>query len=216
MAACLPLLEPVNLDADAAGKVTRVLTALKSGDADSVNDLLPLVYEELRQMAAAKLAREKPGQTLQATALVHEAWLRLTGSGEPDWRNRSYFFAAAAEAMRRILVEIARRKCRQKRGGGWERVSLEGAELAQAATDENILWVNEALEELARIEPTEAKVVTMHVFAGMNHAEIGEVLGLSERSVKRYWAYAKAWLYQYIRQGRQEGCDGPPQAKPKQ
>jgi len=193
----------MTLDPDAAGKVTRVLVALKSGDADSVNDLLPLVYEELRQMAAAQMAREKPGQTLQATALVHEAWLRLVSSEERDWRNRSYFFAAAAEAMRRILVETARRKYRQKRGGEWQRVPLEGVDLALEPTDDRILWVNEALEEFARLEPTEAKVVTMHIFAGMNHAEIGKALGLSERSVKRYWSYAKAWLYNYIRNEQQ-------------
>lgn len=208
-------LDPDN-SSKTSGELTRVLAALKAGQADSVEELMPLVYSELRQMAATKLAREKPGQTLQATALVHEAWLRLVASDERDWRNRSYFFAAAAEAMRRILVETARRKCRQKRGGGWERVSLEGAELAQAPIDENILWVNEALEELTRIEPTEAKVVTMHIFAGMNHAEIGEVLGLSERSVKRYWTYAKAWLYQYIRQAQQDGSGGPPQPEQKQ
>ncbi len=193
----------MNVDADAAGQVTRVLAALKSGEADSVNELLPLVYEELRRMAAAQMAREKPGQTLQATALVHEAWLRLVGSEERDWRNRSYFFAAAAEAMRRILVETARRKYRQKRGGDWQRVPLEDLDLAQEPTDDRILWVDEALEALARLEPTEAKVVTMHIFAGMNHAEIGEALGLSDRSVKRYWSYAKAWLYDYIRQEQQ-------------
>ncbi len=198
----------MSLEPDAAGKVTRVLAALKSGEADSVNDLLPLVYEELRQMAAIQMAREKPGQTLQATALVHEAWLRLAGSEERDWRNRSYFFAAAAEAMRRILVETARRKYRQKRGGDWQRVSLEGADLAPEPTDDRILWVDEALEALAQLEPTEAKVVTMHIFAGMSHSEIGEALGLSERSVKRYWAYAKAWLYNYIRH-EQQGPAGP-------
>ncbi len=190
--------------------VTRILDRVRQGDGQAAEDLLPLVYEELRKLAAQKMAHEAPGQTLQATALVHEAWLRLVASDGRDWRNRSYFFAAAAEAMRRILVESARRKCRQKRGGGWERVSLEGVELAQAPADENVLWVNEALEELTRIEPTEAKVVTMHIFAGMNHAEIGEVLGLSERSVKRYWAYAKAWLYDYIRQAQAGGSAGPP------
>jgi RNA polymerase sigma factor (TIGR02999 family) len=176
---------------------------MKSGDPDSVNDFLPLVYQELRQMAAARMAREKPGQTLQATALVHEAWLRLVGSDDRDWHNRSYFFAAAAEAMRRILVETARRKYRQKRGGDWQRVPMEGLDLAQEPTEDHILWVDEALEELTRLEPTEAKVVTMHVFAGMNHSEIGEALGLSERSIKRHWSFAKAWLYDYIRREQQ-------------
>jgi RNA polymerase sigma factor (TIGR02999 family) len=197
---------------DASGEVTRVLAALKSGDADSVNDLLPLVYQELRQMAAARMAREKPGQTLQATALVHEAWLRLVGADDRDWHNRSYFFAAAAEAMRRILVETARRKYRQKRGGDWQRVPMEGLDLAQEPTEDHILWVDEALEELTRLEPTEAEVVTMHVFAGMNHSEIGEVLGLSERSIKRHWSYAKAWLYDYIRREQQaRSIPGPAQ-----
>jgi RNA polymerase sigma factor (TIGR02999 family) len=192
----------MNMEPDAAGKVTQALAALSSGETDSFDDLLPLVYEELRRMAAAQMAREKPGHTLQATALVHEAWLRLAGSEERNWRGRSYFFAAAAEAMRRILVETARRKIRQKRGGDWQRVSFEGLDVAQAPADERVLWVDEALRELAKLEPTEAKVVTMHVFAGMSHAEIGGALGLSERSVKRYWAYAKAWLYNFIRQER--------------
>ena len=170
----------------------------EAADIRTAGELLPLVYTELRHLAAAQLARESSGHTLQATALVHEAWLRLVSSPQRNWRNRTYFFAAAAEAMRRILVEEARRRLRLRHGGSWQRVDLEGAELTQAPPDERIVLVDEALEELAQLDPVEAEVVKLHYFGGLNQVETAEVLGLSERTVKRYSAFAKAWLYRRI------------------
>ncbi len=161
--------------------------------------MLPLVYAELRQLAAARMARESSGQTLQATALVHEAWLRLTGSGSQKWRNRGHFFAAAAEAMRRILIENARRKSRLKHGGGQIRVQLDGLKLAAASPDEQVLQLEEALAKLQVEDAQKARIVVMKFFGGMSGGEIAEVLNVTERTVERQWAFAKAWLLSEIR-----------------
>ena len=181
-------------------EVTRILQSLNEREPESSTALLPVVYSELRRIAAAKMAQELPGQTLQATALVHEAWLRLCSSEQQNWQNRAHFFGAAAEAMRRILVENARRKRQLKRGGKWQRVELENLELPGLEPDDRILAVDEALSELAKVGPVEAEVVKLHCFAGLEHAEIANVLQLSKRTVHRYWAFAKVWLYQRLRQ----------------
>lgn len=199
----------MNADQQPSGQVTQILAGLGAGHSGAASELLPLVYDELRHLAASKLAREKPGQTLQATALVHEAWLRLVNSEQQNWQNRSYFFAAAAEAMRRILVESARRKCQLKRGGQYIKVDLEGIDLPAVPPDEQTLLVDEALQALAKEDPVEAEVVKLHFFVGLKHAEIAEVLGLSERTVKRYWAFAKVWLFQHIREA-QDGTEKQP------
>jgi RNA polymerase sigma factor (TIGR02999 family) len=157
-------------------------------------DLLPLVYDELRRLAAARLARERPGQTLQATALVHEAWLRLTEGPNQAWTNKAHFFGAAAEAMRRILVEKARRKLAQKRGGAPERVAPEEVEIAAPVPEERLLAVDEALDQLSRRDPEAAQLVKLRFFVGLSHREAAEVLGLSHASADRTWVFAKAWL----------------------
>jgi RNA polymerase sigma factor (TIGR02999 family) len=164
----------------------------------AAEDLLPLVYSELRRLAAAKMASQPPGHTLQATALVHEAYLRLKGSGREGWANRAHFFAASAEAMRQILVESARRKRALRHGGGQERLDIADLPIAIELEDDKILQVDEALELLRREDATKAEVVKLRYFVGLNHGEIAEVLGLSEKTVQRYWAYAKVWLYQHI------------------
>jgi RNA polymerase sigma factor (TIGR02999 family) len=164
-------------------------------DPKLARELLPLVYDELRRLAAQRLAREAPGQTLQATALVHEAYLRLVGeSPDRPWDGRGHFFAAAAEAMRRILVENARRRHRLKRGGDRARVDLERVDLAAPGIDDDVLALDEALERLAQIEPVKAQVVQLRVFAGLTIGQVAEVLGLSISTTDRYWAYARAWL----------------------
>jgi RNA polymerase sigma factor (TIGR02999 family) len=180
-------------------QVTRLLQAMEAGELRAAEELLPLVYEELRRLAAWRLGKERAGQTLQATALVHEAWLRLGGAEERSWANRAHFFAAAAQAMRRILVDNARRKLQLKRGGEWQRVDLDAVEVPSADSDDKVLMVDEALEELAREEPVVAEVVKLHYFVGLSHEEAAEVLGVSDRTVKRHWSYAKAWLYDWIR-----------------
>jgi len=157
-------------------------------------DLLSLVYDELRRLAAARLAREKPGQTLQATALVHEAWLRLAGSTDQAWTDQAHFFGAAAEAMRRILVEKARRKLAQKRGGVREPVAPEEVEIAAPVPEERLLAVDEALDQLSRRDPEAAQLVKLRFFVGLPHREAAEVLGLSHASADRTWVFAKAWL----------------------
>ena len=167
----------------------------------AAEDLLPLVYTELRRLAAAKMSRQPPGHTLQATALVHEAYLRLKGSSREDWVNRAHFFAAAAEAMRQILVESARRKQALRHGGGQQRVEgldFQELPLPIEIEDEKILQVDEALELLRKEDAVKAEVVKLRCFVGLSHGEIAEVLGVSEKTVKRYWAYAKVWLYQHI------------------
>ncbi len=165
------------------------------GDPKPARELLPLVYKELRRLAAQRLAREAPGQTLQATALVHEAYLRLIG-GDADrqWAGRGHFFAAAAEAMRRILVENARRRHRLKRGGDRARVDLVDADPAAPQTDDDLLALDEALVRLARNDPIKAELVQLRVFAGLTNVQAAEILGLSTSTTDRYWAYARAWL----------------------
>jgi RNA polymerase sigma factor (TIGR02999 family) len=179
--------------------VTQVLQAIRRGDGRASEDLLPLVYSELRQLAAARMNQEANGQTLQATALVHEAWLRMVGAGDREWQNRAHFFGAAAEAMRRILVDNARRKSRLKHGGGQSRLDIEGLELAAASPDNKVLLMDEALEKLRAEDPEKARIVVMKFFGGLTNQEVAENLGVTERTVERQWAYAKAWLFQSIR-----------------
>jgi len=175
-------------------EVTRLLEAVERGEPTAAEELLPLVYEELRQLAAVHLAQERPGQTLQPTALVHEAWLRLLGPDQKpqSWEGRRHFFGAAAEAMRRILVDRARQKGRLKRGEGQRPVSLEALPelaLADGRDDENVLLVDEALERLAARDRQKAELVKLRYFAGLNHAEAARVLGLSEKTVRRHWQF---------------------------
>lgn len=176
--------------------VTQILGEIDAGHASVAERLLPLVYDELRKLAAAKMAQEKPGQTLQATALVHEAWLRLVGAEEQQaWNGRGHFFGAAAEAMRRILVDRARQKARVRHGGGLERVDLEHVTVATDDGDDTVLAIHDALEKLALEAPQKAEIVKLRYFAGMEHAEIAQALGVSEPTVRRHWAYARSWLY---------------------
>jgi RNA polymerase sigma factor (TIGR02999 family) len=175
-------------------EITRILSSLEQGDSLASERLLPVVYDELRKLAAARLRQEKPGQTLQATALVHEAYLRLVGPEEsPQWANRSHFFAAAAEAMRRILVEEARRKQSQKRGGPLDRQDLEEAQLV-APSGVDVLDLDEALDRLGARDPDAARLVNLRFFAGLTMQESARALGLSERSAERMWAYARSFL----------------------
>jgi RNA polymerase sigma factor (TIGR02999 family) len=180
-------------------EITQVLQAIGRGEGRASEELLPLVYEELRRLAAARMAQEQPGQTLQATAIVHEAWLRLVGDGERTWQNRAHFFGAAAEAMRRILIENARRKSALKRGGGLARVDIEGLDLAAAAPDDKILLINEALEKLQMEDPEKARIVVMKFFGGLTNQEVAEALSVTERTIERQWAFAKAWMFQAIK-----------------
>lgn len=176
--------------------VTQILSAIEQGDPTSAEKLLPLVYDELRKLARHRLAAETAGQTLQATALVHEAYLRLTGDGRSaqEWNGRGHFFAAAAEAMRRILVENARRKSRLKRGGNFERVDLDTDSLDVSKVSENLLVLNSALTKLATTDRMAADLVQLRYFTGLTFAQAGEVLGISTRTAERMWAYARAWL----------------------
>lgn len=176
-------------------EVTRILSAIDAGDPHAAEQLLPLVYEELRKLAAHKLAQEKPGQTLEATALVHEAYLRLVDVDKAQrWDSRAHFFAAAAEAMRRILIDNARRKQTEKHGGGWQRHELLDAELDIDSTGPELLAVDEALSRLAVQEPVVARLVELRCFAGLTLAEAARCLDISERTAYRHWAYARAWL----------------------
>jgi RNA polymerase sigma factor (TIGR02999 family) len=178
--------------------VTRILVAIEQGDAKAADELLPLVYEELRRLANRKMSREQPGQTLQATALVHEAYIRLVGSENQQWSGRTHFFAAAAESMRRILIENARRKQRQKHGGGQHRVALDDAEISIEEPSTNLIALDEALTKLAEEEKTVAELVKLRYFAGLTLSQAAEIIGVSRRTADRYWAYARAWLYQEI------------------
>jgi RNA polymerase sigma factor (TIGR02999 family) len=175
--------------------ITRILFAIEQGQPRAAERLLPLVYEELRKLAAQKLAQEKPGQTLEPTALVHEAYVRLVDANNvPDWNSRAHFFGAAAEAMRRILIDNARRKGAEKRGGGWHRHAGMEAELAIDSSGEDLLAVDDALAKLAKGKPEIAKVVELHFFAGLGLDDIAAALGISIRTTHRHWAYARAWL----------------------
>lgn len=176
--------------------MTLILNRAQAGDPNAAAELLPLVYDELRKLAAARMANEAAGHTLQPTALVHEAWLRLTGH-EPNvqFANRAHFFAAAAEAMRRILIDRARRKSAGKRGGSWERINLDSIDIAADANDDTLLLINESLEKLAKEEPRAAEIVKLRFFAGLTLEEAGHLLGFTERTAKRHWAFARAWLY---------------------
>jgi RNA polymerase sigma factor (TIGR02999 family) len=182
--------------------VTRILSAIEQGDPHAAAQLLPLVYEELRTLAAQKLAQEKPGQTLQATALVHEAYLRLVGepTAQP-WNSRGHFFAAAAEAMRRILVESARRKGRARHGGGRRRVDLDLAALRAPEPDDDLLALDEALTRLAAADPAAARLVELRYFAGLTMPQAAEALGVPLRTAERNWAYARAWLHRAVAGG---------------
>ena len=189
-------------------QVKRVLEQIQQGNEKAADELLPLVYEELRKLAAHKMASEAPGQTLQPTALVHEAWLRLTGTENKTWDSQGHFFAAAAEAMRRILIERARAKSRLRRGSRAEHISLDHVTIASEDPSETVLAINEALERLTARDPFKAEVVKMRYFAGLSQVEIAHALGVSEPTVRRHWAIARAWLY-----AEMKANEGPAQAE---
>jgi RNA polymerase sigma factor (TIGR02999 family) len=180
-------------------EVSQILERVEQGDARAAEDLLPILYDELRRVAAAKMAREPPGQTLQATALVHEAWMRLAGDGQTKWQNRAHFLAAAAEAMRRILVENARRKVRIKRGGGQEPLELLESAIAAPAEDEKMLQVHEALASLEVEDSERARIVKLRFFVGLKNEEIASLLGVNEKTVRRHWEIAKVNLFEKIK-----------------
>ena len=182
-------------------EITRILEAIDEGDAHAAEELLPLVYDELRRLAAQKLSHEKPGQTLQATALVHEAYIRLVGTEDQHWDGRGHFFAAAAEAMRRILVETARRKQEIKSGGGRQRFDLREADLSIEPSSDNVLAVNEALERLDTEDQQMADLVKLRYFGGLTLEQAAKLIGLPQRTADRHWAYAKSWLYREIIKG---------------
>jgi RNA polymerase sigma factor (TIGR02999 family) len=195
---CRPLSQPVIYGI--MDDVTQILNAIDAGDEHAAVQLLPLVYQELRKLAAQKLAQEKPGHTLQATALVHEAYLRLVGTGnEQHWNSRGHFFAAAAEAMRRILVEHARRKHRQRHGGEHQRVPFDGVDIAAIDRGDDLLALDEALGRFAEAEPVAAQVIKLRYFAGLTIEQTAEALAISVRTANRHFAFAKAWLFQQLR-----------------
>ena len=182
--------------------VTQILGAIQQGDPKAAGELLPLVYQELRRLAAFRMANESPGQTLQPTALVHEAWLRLVGSEQQTWQNRGHFFGAAAEAMRRILIESARRKRALRHGGGQQRLDIEEVNVATGMKDDELLALDEALEKFAVREREKAELVKLRYFAGLSFEEAAEVLGISVSTAKRWWAYARAWLFQEMTENK--------------
>lgn len=179
--------------------VTRILTAIEQGDPQAADKLLPLVYEELRKLAAHRMANEAAGQTLQPTALVHEVWLRLVGKQNPKFANRAHFFAAAAEAMRRILIDNARRKRALRHGGGQQRIDLENVNIPSASADDQLLAVNDALDKLAAQSKSEAELVKLRYFVGMTLEEAADALGISARTADNYWAHARAWLFHELK-----------------
>jgi RNA polymerase sigma factor (TIGR02999 family) len=185
-----------------AEQVTQILDAIGAGDEHAAEKLLPLVYEELRRLAAVRMANEIPGQTLQPTALVHEAWLRLLGDGNQHWNGRGHFFAAAAEAMRRILVENARRKRALRHGGALERVDVAGLEPAAEPGDARLLEINDAIDELAHLDPAQAEVVKLRFFVGLKLDEIAKLRSVSMKTVQRQWTHARAWLFERIERGK--------------
>jgi len=187
-------------------EVTRILDAIGHGDSKAAGELLPLVYDELRRLAAQKMAHESPGQTLQPTALVHEAYLRLVGQTDPHWKNRAHFFAAAAEAMRRILIDRARRKHAARHGGGQQRVDIADIEIAAAEKDDQLLAVNDALEKFTAVDPAKADLVKLRYFVGMTIEEAAAALDISPPTAKRHWTYARAWLRHELTAG-QRGQD---------
>ena len=179
--------------------VTRILQAAQHGDAKAAEQLLPLVYEELRRLAAVRMAHEAPGQTLQPTALVHEAWIRLAGNEKQEWYGRAHFFGAAAEAMRRILVDRAREKKAVKRGGNLERVDVESAELPSPMPDDELLALDEALDRLATVDTRAAEMVKLCFFVGLTQEEAARELGVSLATAERVWSFARAWLLREVR-----------------
>ena len=181
-------------------EITLMLEAISAGDNRASEQLLPVVYEELRRLASIRMAQEAAGHTLQPTALVHEAWLRLSGDGNQSWQNRAHFFGAAAEAMRRILIERARRKSRLKRGGGQALLDIADLDVAAAMPDDKILLVNEALEQLKAEDPEKAQIVMLKFFTGLGNEQVAEILKVNERTVRRQWNFAKAWLFDRIRE----------------
>ena len=181
--------------------VTRILDAIEQGDAKATDELLPLVYEELRRLAGLKMSQEPPGQTLQATALVHEAYIRLVGAENQNWSSRGHFFAAAAEAMRRILIENARRKQRRKHGGGRQRVELDDADVAIEDALTDVIALDEALAKLAEEDAIKADLVKLRYFAGLTIEQAAKILEISRATAERYWSYARAWLFHEINKG---------------
>jgi RNA polymerase sigma factor (TIGR02999 family) len=182
--------------------VTRILNAIESGDRQASAELLPAVYDELRKLAAQRLGQERPGQTLDATALVHEAYVRLVGTADPRWSGRAHFFAAAAEAMRRIVIDRARARKRLKRGGAFKRIELNTGTLTTDPVPDDLLDLDAALTKLAAEDPVKAELVKLRFFAGMTNREAAEFLGISTTTAERYWTYARAWLYAEIRDAR--------------
>ena len=182
--------------------VTRILQEMREGAPTASGELLQLVYDELRRLAAIRMAGESAGQTLQPTALVHEAWLQLSGSGDRIWENRAHFFGAAADAMRRILIDKARRRSRIKHGGGQSRMNIDEVSLAATTPDDNVLLINEAVEALKKEDPQQAQVVVLKFFAGLTNEDVAQNLGVSERTVRRQWECAKLWVFQWIRDQR--------------
>ena len=189
-------------EAEGGGGVTRVLERAQKGDPRAAAELLPLVYDELRRLAAAKMAHERPDQTLQPTALVHEAWLRLAGKENPEWNGRAHYFGAAAEAMRRILIENARRKGAARHGGGQVRLDIQEIEIGAPAKDDELLAVSEALDKLAAQDRQKAELVKLRYFAGLTTQETAQVLGISVPTADRWWNYSRAWLFEEIEQQR--------------